>query len=126
MWLPRLVEQGLRLGASFYGARFTAVRMERHEICPEGAYQGGPDTAALVRATATGERGTGVTAGVQCGREAHTIQRHGVLAGGFGQDAASELMRDKEDEGLAVNPGRAFAAQVIPTERGFQIVSTHF
>jgi hypothetical protein len=30
--MPQYVEQGLGLGASFYGARFTAVMRERHEI----------------------------------------------------------------------------------------------
>jgi len=35
--VPWLVEQGIGLWASFHGARFTAVRAQRHEIGREGA-----------------------------------------------------------------------------------------
>ena len=85
-----------------------------------------PYSAALVWATITGERGAPMTAGVQriSHRDAH--ERRSVLAGGCGHAARRGMLRGHPDEELAVNAGRAFAAQVIPAARGFQIVPTHF
>jgi hypothetical protein len=67
-----------------------------------------------------------MTAGVQriSHRDAH--ERRSVLAGGCGHAARRGMVRGHPDEELAVNAGRAFAAQVIATARGFQIVPTHF
>ena len=90
------------------------------------AYPEIPYSAELVWATITGERGAPMTAGVQRISHRDTYERRSVLAGGGGQAARCGMLRGQPDEELAVNPGRAFAAQVIPAERDFQIVPTHF
>jgi len=90
------------------------------------AYPEIPYSAALVWATITGERGAPMTAGVQRVSHRDTHERRSVLAGGCGHAARCGMLRGQPDEELAVNPSRAFAAQVIPAERGFQIVPTHF
>ena len=89
------------------------------------AYPEIPYSAELVWATITGERGAPMTAGVQRISHRDTHERRSVLAGGCGQDAQRGMLRGLPDEELAVNAGRAFAAQVIPTERAFHGDQTH-
>lgn len=89
------------------------------------AYPEIPYSAELVWATITGERGAPMTAGVQRISHRDTHERRSVLAGGCGQAAQRGMLRGLPDEELAVNAGRAFAAQVIPTERAFHGDQTH-
>ena len=98
----------------------------RHEIGGETREQRRPEGAALGTGFCLCARHREGAKGGEAAGKTQPIQWHGAGLRGLGYDHAHEVVGDEQREKFALHQVRAFAAQGLKAEDGFQIVQAQF